>query len=652
PVAVFVDGVYFPRPNNTALDMFDVESLEILRGPQGTLFGRNTSAGAVQVRTRRPSGEFGTRGSLTVGQYGQLEVRASVDVPIVQDKFDAKVAVLSSQSSGYYRNTLDGKKIGKEDNFAIRPILRFRPNDDLTLTLIGEYIRNDAGQTPAVNGSLPPQTLCSAWGDCGEPRIPRSKFTKDDFNVGSTLGNEATMKNKIWGITGELIWDVGPGEITWVSNYRKTESFFVLEVDPSVVPMWWTPRDEPHKQASSELRFASTAWDKFDFVAGIYGMYQKFSLTHEIFIQSRPTLPRNHQIGYAAQSHKVFSVFAEGNYHLTDALTITAGGRFTWERKSFEAMTPGPFASPNPLLIFDPESWNDFGPKAGIDYKFTDNALAYFTYSKGFRSGGWNAQLSTPTSAGPYNPETVNAFELGLKSDWFDNKLRANVAFFLNKYKGLQRSIVRPVPGVAVGQEVVTENAAAADIKGVELEITAIPVEGLQLSGSLGFLDAKYSDFCADTDGPAMFATAPTSECGTVINVTTPGSTGAGNYLVPVDLTGLPLQRAPKWQLSLGANYEVPVGNAGTLQFNARYTYVSNLNVAIDGSTRGERGKVNLFDASVTYKDIDGRYSVSVFGKNLTNEIYLNNMTHVAAFLTSYGLSEPRRWGIELSWEL
>ncbi|MBI1181979.1 MAG: TonB-dependent receptor [Alphaproteobacteria bacterium] len=654
PVALFVDGVYLPRPNNTALDMFDVESVEILRGPQGTLFGRNTSAGAIQIRTRRPSGEFGVRGKVTVGDYGLLELRAAVDVPIVQGKVDAKVAVLASQFDGYYKNTFHpGEKLGGENTLNFRPMIRFRPNDHLTWTLIGEYIDNDVGQSPAINASTPPQLLCTAWGYCGQTRVPRSKFSKDAFNVSSDLGQDDVMHNKIWGITSELVWNVGPGEITWISNYRKTKSFFLLEVDPTSAPMWSTTRDEPHNQQSTELRFASTAWDSFDFVAGVYALRQKFSLTREIFLQATPAAAQSHLLAYTEQTHKVVSVFGEGNYHVTDRLTLTAGGRYTWEKKSFIQEPPGAYPNTAGHLEPDPKTWTDFGPKAGINYKITDEAMAYFTYSRGFRSGGWNGQASTPTSIGPFDPESVNAYEFGLKSDWFDKRLRANLALFLDDYKNLQRTIVRYLPNAVNPQEVVTENAAGASIKGVELELSAVPVEGLQLNASLSYLDAKYSDFCADLDGPTFYDSAPTSSCGGPgVNVTNPGSTGPGNYLLSEDHSNIPLQRAPAWQLTAGVTYEFPLGNLGYLQLNGRYTYVSNLNVTLDGMAEGERGSVNLVDASITFKDVDGRYSIAFYGKNLTNEIYLNSLTRVATLLTSYAVSEPRTWGIEISWDL
>ncbi|WP_346324237.1 TonB-dependent receptor [Emcibacter sp. SYSU 3D8] len=657
PVAIFIDGVYIPQPENSSIDLFDVESIEVLRGPQGTLFGRNTTAGAVQVRTRRPSGEFGTRGRLTIGQYGRLDVRAAVDLPIVQDKLDAKISILSANSDGYYTNTNTNAEstgdLGRESNFAVRPIIRFRPNDDLTLTLIGEYTRTKSDPTPGVAAPRSNQILCSAWGYCPPDRPLNGKFTKDDYLVTTSLAHNGEIDNTTWGITGELVWDVGPGIVTWVSNYRKTESFIFLDIDSTEAPMFKTSRDSPHKQTSTELRFASSAWDSFDFVAGVYGFYQEFFLHRDTTQRITPASAVSHIVGDTWQNHKAFSAFAEGNYHFNDRLTLTAGGRWSWERKAFYQEPFAPFPNTGARITPDPKAWSNFGPKAGLSYQISDDALAYFTYSRGFKSGGWNGRGGTPTTLGPFDPEVVDGFEFGMKSDWFDNRLRANFALFLNKYKNLQRTVIRFLPGAANPQETVTSNAASANIKGAELELTAIPLPGLQLTANASYLDASYGAYCADLNGPSFFASAPTSNCGgTVNNVTMPGSMGPGNYLVDEDFSNTPFQRAPKFQISLGATYEFDVGNTGSIVLNANFTHISNMNVSTSGSDRGWRGKVNLVDGSITYRDIEGRYSVSLFGKNLTNEIYLNNITEVAALFDTYGISEPRRWGIELSWDL
>ncbi|MGE0668844.1 MAG: TonB-dependent receptor [Sphingomonadales bacterium] len=216
----------------------------------------------------------------------------------------------------------------------------------------------------------------------------------------------------------------------------------------------------------------------------------------------------------------------------------------------------------------------------------------------------------------------------------------------------MQRTIIRPLPGAINPQETVTQNAADATIKGVELELTAVPATGLQLKANFSYLDASYGAFCADLNGASFFASAPTSPCGgNVFNVTSPGSTGPGNYLFDDDFSGTPLQRAPKFQMTLGANYEFSVGNMGSILLAANYSYISNLNVNVDGSAVGWRGKVNLVDASITFRDASDTWTISVYGKNLTNDIFLNSYTAVASLFDTFYVGDPRRWGVEVGFQ-
>lgn len=647
PVAIFVDGIYTPRPENSSLDMFDIEQVEIMRGPQGTLFGRNTTAGAIHLRTRRPSGEFGTRGRITAGKFGRLDIRAAVDVPLIEDKVDAKIAFMNSTMDGYHTNTADGSDLGDEDVINVRPMIRFRPNDDLELTIIGEYSRARSGATPQQNASSPGQLLCLLHGFCGAGALG----TIDEFAVAPNV--IGSIDNDVYGITTELNWDVGPGTLTWVSNYRKTDSVIVIDIDQTMAPMFEVLRNSPHEQGSSELRYASTIGDKFDFVTGLYFFTQDHFLRRDTFLNIVPGTPIVHIVGNTKQKHKNLSAFAEGNYHVNDKLTVTLGGRFTWERKSFWQEPFGPFPNAQARITPDPKKWSNFGPKAGVDYRWNDDIMTYASYSRGFKSGGFNGRGGSPTTLGPFGPEKVDAFEIGMKSDWMDNRVRLNVALFWNEYDDLQRTVIRFLPGAANPQETVTQNAASARVRGIEVELTALPTEGLQFDFSLSYLDASYNDFCADLNGAEVLLAAPTSPCGgNVTNVFNPGGAGAGTYLVDDDFSGLSLQRAPKWQLAINGTYEFQVGNGGNVIVNARYSYTGSLATDVTNNPKAFRKATNLVDASLTYEEPEGRYSISVFGKNLTNELYLNGATLVAALFDTRSVNTPRRWGVQIGWDL
>ena len=642
PVAVFVDGVYLARPAANSLDLFDVEAIEILRGPQGTIFGRNTTAGAIQVRTRRPSGEFGFRGRITAGQFGRIDIRTSVEAPIVKDKVAAKVAFLSQNMDGYYRSAVTGERLGSEDIIAIRPILQFTPSDAFDLTIIGEYQRNKSEVRPQQNASTATQTLCVVFGECGIPFGEGNEYLVP-------IDRPFEIDVETWGVTVEANWDVGPGTITSISNYREIEEFVPFDVDATPANLFFTTRDQPHEQYSSELRFASTAWDRFGFVAGVYYFHQEYTLERRTWIFTDPATATPN-VSVTGQKHDSFSVFFEGNYDVTDKLVFIAGGRWSWERKNFfqQPFFPG---EPGPLIDVDPVSWDNFGPKIGVEYHWADDLMTYFTWSRGFKSGGFNGRCGQSiTCLRAYDPETVDGFEVGLKGEFFDRRMRVNLALFWNEYEGLQRTVIVPLIGAANPQETVTDNAATATIRGIELEVTALPFEGMQIDLGLGVLDAKYGDFCADLNGASPSIVMPTSTCGDVLFAGDLGGDGIPDWLVDEDLSALELARAPKFTFSLGLTYTFAVGNMGDVILNARWAHASKM--FLDANNRSQRKSTNLIDASISFEDADGRYRVSVFGRNLTDDVYLSSETLVANLLNSRTSNPPRRWGIEIGWDL
>ncbi len=644
PVATFVDGVYIARPVASSLDLFDVEQIEILRGPQGTLFGRNTSAGAIQVRTRRPSGEFQTRGRVTLGEYGRKDIRAAVDIPLLPEKLDAKVAVLSQNLDGYYRSAITGKDLGEEEIIAVRPMIVFTPTDQVELTVIGEFHQNKGEPRPQQNQSRTNRLLCSLQRFCGFALGDGKEFDAPSSDVGFI---DAT----IWGLTTDLEIDAGPGVISWISNYRDTDEDVVYDADATDYPMFRVDRKQPHKQWSSELRFQSTAFDQLDFVAGVYFFHQEYELERNTTLAIANPNVRTHQRSFTGQDHDAWSVFGEMNYHLTDRLTLTAGGRYGKEKKDFFQLPFGIFPNTGARIEVD-ESWSDFGPKLGVQFALTDDMTVYASYQKGFKSGGFNGRCGqTATCLRPFDPEKVNGYEAGFKGDFLDRRLRANLAVFWSDYADLQRGAIVPLPpGSANPQETVTDNAAGADIRGIELELTAVPVTGLQLQFSVGYLDAEYQDFCADVNGAATFTTRPTSPCGGSVTQTSGTPGGAGAYLVDEDLSSFEIARAPKWNYMFNATYDLPLPNGDSLIMNGRYTWVDEL--FTDVTEQAPRKSVELLDISIGYHDAEGRWSVSVFGKNLTDDIYLDSATLVPPLFDTRAVNPPRRYGIELSWTL
>jgi iron complex outermembrane receptor protein len=332
---------------------------------------------------------------------------------------------------------------------------------------------------------------------------------------------------------------------------------------------------------------------------------------------------------------------------------VTVGGRYSHEEKDFYQRPFGPYPNAGAKVKQD-DSWSDFGPKFGLEYRFHEDLMTYFTYQKGFKSGGFNGRCGQlVTCLLSFDPEEVDGYELGMKAEFFDNRVRTNLALFWSEYDDLQRGAIVPLPpGAANPQETVTDNAAGATIRGVELEITALPMEGLQLNLGIGYLDSEYDDFCADINGAQTFLSQPTSNCGGAVTQTTnlgdPG--GPGAYLVDEDNSDFDIARAPKWNISFNATYNFALPNGANLIFNSRYVYVDDM--FTDVSEQSPRKSSDLLDASIGYEEPEGRYRISVFGKNLTDETYADSRTLVPPLFDTRAVNAPRTWGIELGWNL
>jgi len=642
PIAIFIDGVYIPRAAGSNMDLFDVEQIEILRGPQGTLFGRNTTGGAVQVRTRRPSGEFGVRGLVKVGDYGRTDIKAAFDVPIIDGKIAGKLAVLSQNSDGYFRSTFTGRDLGGENILGLRPMLQFTPNDDFDITFIGEYNRNKSDVWPGQNESDSSKLLCSLHNYCGFPLGQGS-----EYNV--PLSDAGEFDIEIWGLTVEANWDIGLGTITSVSNYRDTEEFVTLNGDMVEATMFELTRDQPHSQYSTELRFASNTDGRLDYIVGAYYFHQKYEMIQRNFLTIVPNTPTQDLTRRAVQKHDSYSVFGEANWRFSDRWTATLGGRYSNDRKDFDPELFG-LGEIGPAVDVPSKSWSDFGPKAGLQFQISPEIMTYATYSRGFKSGGFNGRCGQEVTCRlSFDPEEVDGYEIGTKSQFFDNRLRMNLALFWSEYENLQQTLIVPLPGAADPSETVTANAASARIRGVELEMIAMLMPNLRFDFNVGYLDSSYSKFCADLDGPEPSTVFPTSPCGNVVAVGDLANDGIPDYLVDQDHSNLSLAQAPKWNYSANLNYEIPLP-AGYMVLDGRYSYSEKL--FTDYRELSPRDSVGLFDASISYRDADDRYRISLYGQNLTDETYTTARNLAAQLWTTRFVNPPRTWGLEVSFTL
>lgn len=605
-VGVEVNGVYIARNVGAVVDLYDVDGVTALRGPQGTLYGRNTIGGVVSMQTKRPGDEFHADAQETLGSFGRREFRAAVEGGLIPGVLDARVSTLVKSYGGYYHNLTLGTTEGTDDALGLRTTLVFTPTSNFDATLILDYLR-DTGQGPAMqNVSLPNQVL------------PQIGFAPNPGDAPYTTRSHLTpiADIDIKSATLEANWDLGAVKLTSVSGERSTVYHDLNDYGGESVRLLDSERFESHHQFSEELRAASTGSAPLRYVGGLYFMSQHFDLSNYEggILFGGPDVTALYASGQTTDS---YAAFGQADYDVVQNLTFTLGGRYSYDSKDFYLQ---------PLFSTDRGSldkdFHDFSPKAAISYHFTPDVLGYVQYARGYRAGGFNGRAAVLAAAGPYGSENVNSYEIGLKNQFLDRRVTLNLAGFTSKYNNMQQSVQEVIPGTTEN-ETVTLNASSATIAGFEAEFTGRVIRQLTINGSFSYLDAHFDRFVADL----------------------------GDGLGTINRANLPLVFAPKWTANLGATYSVdtPYGNFSATP-DVRYksllwTSFSPINAYSDVAARPAN---TLLDATIAWSALDSRYRVALWGKNLTNRVVINNSFPVGSLSTLRIYDPPREFGVDL----
>ena len=695
PVAVLVDDFVVPSVQTQLLDTFDVGQIEVLRGPQGTLFGKNTTGGAVTVRTKRPvMNQTSAEVRGMVGSFNSRKIQGAVNIPLMTDKLALRIVGGYDKDDGFYRNgacygpvtgfapnkfngvsgCLDGRRIGGREVANARAKLLFEPTDRVRAMLQYEWLRDRSDSVPSVNtndsytGSVP--FLSDLLGTVRTN--PNNSDPLDNAAITNRSGGLINIKKGqrigVDGVYLNVDFDFDPGTLSSVSGFRSQRSRLPnsyagaapIAPDGQSLSFFDASRDDDRKTYQQEVRFASKLEGPFQFVVG--GFYQRESIDFCVSqylgfldLASGP-LPFGNwndtpYILCNAQKGTSKAVFAEGTYKITPTITLTAGGRYTWEKKTWrgrqQVFVPALAGGFNPLLTIDETldasvydypagvvtvraKANEPTYRASIGWQATPSIFAYATYSHGFKGGGFNDQIggfaafgtdlaAFRTAAAATKPETADSYEAGVKSEFFNRRLRFNATGFHVKYQDLQKQL--NVPIVVNGQSnqvTLFVNAASAVVNGLEIEASAVPVRGLTLRGVLGYQDAKYKSYTA------------------------PGAS--------YNLGDAPLDRAPKWQWTLDANYEVPVGGHklavnGNVNYVGRNLFTQSI-AEISGNTF--LNARTLVNASITFSEADDRYYVRAIGRNLTDKRYKTAEQNVAGLWQNAQFGPPRFLALEV----
>ncbi len=690
-VPVYVNGVYQARNVQALSSTVDVASVEVLRGPQGTLFGRNAFAGVISLTTNRPD-MTETTGSadITIGNYGKVDADVVGNIPLVEDKVAARIAVRKHNFDGFYKNNgvvvtginngkatatvdplLEGKSIGKEDSLFVRPSIRFTPNDDWDISVMGEIYRERSEAAPAGHLSMTGGTLDN-MGLTGQYPFGDKKFGiasdgSDPFRIGHSLADKPTDVDS-WNVTTDAAYSTDIGTIKGIVNFGRSTSEIWSDTDGENYNAFTSARWETYKSFSGELQYISDFSDRLDVIAGLFYFQDHYKTTQLSFTDfSIPFVPdftvadSTQNPGYINNDGKRKSVaaYAQGEYKLTDELSAVVGARYSWEKKyDYQGVNAtlnatgisrttdfGDHVYPtNSALIFTApsKSWENLSPRIGLNYKVDSDIMLFGFWQRAFKSGGFNANSADRDAfRTPFGVERVDNYEVGMKSEWLDRRLRANVNVFYAQYDGLQRSLVTPSTTAPSGVVTTTTNAADLESYGVELELAAKPMSQFTVFANLGWNKAQYTSYCFDANGlePTRTPSDGRAVCGAIQQI-------GALFLVPTDYSNVKPMRAPRWDITAGFTKEFTVGNAGDLELNASMNYRSGAYVQLLNIAGSYRPPMTTVDASLRWLPDDGDYTVTLWGKNLTNEVEILNYLPVSTLFGEYHATPPRTYGV------
>lgn len=621
PVATYIDGAYQARPTSSVVDFFDVSQVEVLKGPQGALYGRNATGGAINILTEQPRSTLGADAHVQYGNYDRVQVRGAVNVPL-GDKVAIRVAGIYTSHEGYTLNLFDGRHLDGEDAWGLRGSIRLQPTDAVTLTLSAEKIHEDSTRNNAnkiiVEPGLPNPFLTYPVPESIVPSDPRKIY--NDFRPRILLNQTR--------FNGRLDWELGFANLQSTTAYTKIDNVGDFDLDGTATAFAYDRETDGSRSFTQNVQLSSVGNSRFQWIVGADYFHEKATQNFDARLlsflfpagtpQIGPGSPITGIVWNSALRSNAWSVFADARYDLTDRLRLVASARYNHDRKNADfsqtLIDPLGILGVGATIVIPASprlSKGSFTPRFGIEYRPRANALLYATVTNGFKSGGFNL-LNQGESFGP---EKVRSYEAGIKADWLDRKLRTNFSGFYYDYKDLQ--VLR-----YSGLSNVVGNADAR-IYGAELEVVARPVRRLSLDANIAYLHARYTDYVTQDSN----------------------NLAAG----VVNLRGNIMPRSPSWTFMAGADYTLPIG-ASSITARAEMRRVSRIYFDQFETAALTQGPYTTVNARLAFHAPEDRWSVALWGRNLTDKQYIQSMVRVDQFfgtIANYGA--PRTYGIELS---
>lgn len=683
-VGVYIDEVYLGRLQGASFNLFDAQRVEILRGPQGTFFGRNTMGGAVSMITKDPSEEFSAEARVTAGDRDRIDTAGAVSGPLT-DTLGARLSLFTRNQDGWTTSTVNNQDYGDTNEEGGRLKMVYEPSEALRISLGGDYAKDNGtiigtsliGFNPEANTvpagafsppgfpvQIPPFDLVG-----NSPiLIPFPLDMGDDLDTrpfDDKIYNDGTPDSmtKRRGTNLTAAWDTDLMLVKSITAYRKVNQETGSDLDGTGYHFYNADFGTDSKQFTQELQFIGDSLEgKLNWTGGLYFMNENIAGSTDICVGVTPPPvgppnpfppfwipdPANTQqndgrcmlfqslVGIKVES---YAAFGQLEYNITDKLIGIVGARYTDESKNQNFRTYSNNTDevvgwlPPPILPFPgtidvgvgPEnppykyhkSWDEFSPKLGFTYAFNDDLTTYFTWSNGFKSGGFAGRATPGKEVESFDPETLESYEGGFKSEWFDNRLRWNTAVFFSNYEDVQQLVLDAV--IQGNPQFITINGGTNEIYGMETELSAVPLPELELGLGVGYLHTKWTDL-------------PT-----------------GSVIEKDD----ELPNAPEWSVNASAQYTYEMGAMGALMARGDFAYNDSFSFQPNNNPLDIQDSYQIFNVRFAWISPDRNWNVAVYGLNVSDEEYYMTLSDQRGDLgVATGVSAPpREWGMEVNYQ-
>ncbi|MFA5630976.1 MAG: TonB-dependent receptor [Porticoccaceae bacterium] len=642
-VAIYVDGVYQPAAFASFFEFSNIERIEVLKGPQGTLFGRNATGGVIQVVTKDPGDDVRGDISLGYGNYDTVDVRGFISAPLTDNVAFSLAGISKKRDEGYGDNLFTGKDTPGAHDYGVHAKLVIAPSDKTSVKLSGNYYRSENG---AITSQPVPGAV--AFGGQGYP---------GEYNVWHDFEERSNIKT--FGGSLRVDHNFGGVQLVSISAYTKNEGYWRLDQDLSSTPLIKAVINQLGRMYSQEFHMMSPADSKLQWLIGAY--YFDYEAGH-VPLELRgfafdPGFP-NCFFGPAGcdldagldwdnkAETTSKAIFAQATYPLGERTNLTLGVRNTWDETDALSTTyvggtpivlpvPPVLANPNPQSIkYDEPTW-----RISLDHKVTDNMLAYVSYNRGSKSGNVTVG-SVAWDNIPYEPETLDAYEIGLKTETSDRRVRFNVSGFYYDFTDIQ------FQKIEAGASNIF-NGGSADSYGVEFDLEARPIDNLTLIATAGWLHTEIGPF-AGAPNTCRSAVTGSNDAGGFFCNGLDGLPDPGN-LIPYDAKGNHLPGAPEFTGSIGFVYDIVTPNSGVFTLSSNLYYNDGFYFELDNRLHVD--SFTYLNAALTWTDPSSAYQVTLWGKNLTDEFTYSMLTGQSGGTDLGGPGEPRTFGIRVGYK-